>query len=336
MLPMDFSFHSLHLYSKNKESPFNKSTCSWILSSLLLLALLFTSYSISNSYEHSGNRGYLFAGTASAIADSKSSATNLGSSTPSQIQAGPRSILLTNIERIQSVERAGDAMHGNNYLKTFSTVVDEECCNSIQYTPGPQGVAGISYEANQTLDLAGAKRVVFFVKGERGGERISFMAAGSSNFPQTPEPSGALSTIPPLSASQARTDIFEDKNFSKVTEDLVLSNDWTRYQINLNGTDLTRITNPFGFVVSKDNNVGRAVTFSLKGVTYDTKSATDPVDTVEQNITSPASAVSSSNPSNVTDPSATNPPATNSNKTTELVSTSPQSNGNNSTRLALN
>ena len=53
-----------------------------------------------------------------------------------------------------------------------------EMCQFIQYIPGPTGKAGVAYKTAQTLDLSGAKRVVFFAKGELGGENVAFVVAG--------------------------------------------------------------------------------------------------------------------------------------------------------------
>ena len=50
-----------------------------------------------------------------------------------------------------------------------------EACQLIKYTPGPQGVSGTSYKSNSPLDLTGAKIIVFFVKGELGGETVQIL-----------------------------------------------------------------------------------------------------------------------------------------------------------------
>ena len=45
-----------------------------------------------------------------------------------------------------------------------------------QYIPGPIGKAGVAYKSAQPLDLTGAQRIVFFAKGELGGENVSFVS----------------------------------------------------------------------------------------------------------------------------------------------------------------
>ena len=95
-------------------------------------------------------------------------------------QSNSDSILMTQIELLELVERAGDAAQQSDYLKMSAAVGDEECCQLIQYTPGPIGVAGITFKDNNGFDLTNAKRVVFFAKGQQGGESVTFLAAGSS------------------------------------------------------------------------------------------------------------------------------------------------------------
>jgi hypothetical protein len=208
-------------------------------------------------------------------------------------------ILLTSIELLELVDKAGDASLESSYLRMSPGAGDEECCQLIQYTPGPLGVAGITFKENGVLDLSNAKRVVFFAMGQKGGETMKFLAAGRTsensslnNGSPTPVPSSVNSSTP------LPEGIFSDKQFGKVTQDVVLEKNWNRYQISLEGLDLNDITDPFGFVVTSVNSSGAPVTFNLKGVTYDTKPATDPLNTLEGNST-----LSSSNSTNLSSPS---------------------------------
>ena len=192
-----------------------------------------------------------------------------------------------------------------SYLKMSAGAGDEECCQLIQYSPGPLGVAGITFKDNETLDLSNAKRVVFFAMGQRGGETVKFLAAGraSDNSSLNVEsPSSILSSN--NSSASLPEGIFSDKSFGKITQDVVLEKNWTRYQISLEGLDLREISDPFGFVLTSNNNNGSetSVDFHLKGVTYDTKPATDPLDTLEGNSTlSSSNSTSLPTPSNNTD-----------------------------------
>ena len=90
----------------------------------------------------------------------------------------PSSIVLLNIEWLKSAELAGDAAVQPESIKINSIPQDEDCCYVIQYTPGPIGKAGLAYKAPDDFDLSRADRVVFFAKGENGGENVRFLAAG--------------------------------------------------------------------------------------------------------------------------------------------------------------
>lgn len=69
-----------------------------------------------------------------------------------------------------------------------------------------------------------------------GGENVAFVAIGkpSSN------------TIP----SEGQN-IFKKMNFAVISKNITLTNDWTRYEISLNGLGTAGVTDPFGFIVSK-------------------------------------------------------------------------------------
>src|SRR5918996_1631327 len=211
-------------------------------------------------------------------------------------------ILLTSIELLELVDKAGDASLESSYLRMSPGAGDEECCQLIQYTPGPLGVAGITFKENGVLDLSNAKRVVFFAMGQKGGETMKFLAAGRTSENSSLN-NGSPSTIPSSvnGSTPLPEGIFSDKQFGKVTQDVVLEKNWNRYQISLEGLDLKDITDPFGFVVTSVNSSGAPVTFNLKGVTYDTKPATDPLDTLEGNSTlAPSNSTNLSSPSNST------------------------------------
>ena len=212
-------------------------------------------------------------------------------------------ILLTSIELLELVDKAGDASLESSYLKMSPGAGDEECCQLIQYTPGPLGVAGITFKENGVLDLSNAKRVVFFAMGQKGGETMKFLAAGRTSENSSLN-NGSPSTIPSSvnGSTPLPEGIFSDKQFGKVTQDVVLEKNWNRYQISVEGLDLKDITDPFGFVVTSVNSSGAPVTFNLKGVTYDTKPATDPLDTLEGNSTpAPSNSTNLSSPSNSTE-----------------------------------
>jgi hypothetical protein len=194
---------------------------------------------------------------------------------------------IRNIEKSSILDKAGDALvsSGNPVqpnLKILSHAMtpDGNCemCQLIQYTPGPVGKAGIAYRSAQTLDLSGAQRVVFFAKGQVGGENVEFVALG--------KPSNA-SSVPP--------NIFTNMKFAIASKNITLTNQWARYELSLNGTSLTDVIDPFGFILFKEKNQSQPkpspssqsdinnnpVTFFLKGVTFDNKPAVKPIPTIQ-------------------------------------------------------
>jgi hypothetical protein len=194
----------------------------------------------------------------------------------SQIQASS-SPKLSNLEFLP-VQKAGDASHltvNQNFVNP-----DDNCeiCQSIQYTPGLIGKAGVAYKSSGELNLGGAQRIVFFAKGQLGGENVAFVVLG--------KPSNASPT----------TNIFSNLHFAVMSKNITLTNDWARYQIGLNGSNLAGVTAPFGFIVSKvrsqapatlSNNANPQLTdanasqigFFLKGVTFDNNPAINPIST---------------------------------------------------------
>ncbi|MGC2562203.1 MAG: hypothetical protein WA326_04260, partial [Nitrososphaeraceae archaeon] len=182
----------------------------------------------------------------------------------------PSSIVLMNIEDLRATDKTGDAEADPNSLKISSAFNDEESGHTIQYTPAAIGFAGIAYKADKNYDLSNAQRVVFFAKGQNGGENVTFAAVGRNEntaaFNNTDETLGSA---------------FNNQNFSLISEDVSLDRDWKRYQISLEGVDLQRISHPFAFIVHRGLGP-ESVTFSLRDITYDSKPATDPLDTVEQ------------------------------------------------------
>ena len=172
------------------------------------------------------------------------------------------------VEDTPSIDRAGDAefnsrlMIDNDYMDSTNSC---EFCNKIEYTPGAVGKAGIAYR-NDKLDLEGNQRIVFFARGQQGGEEVSFVAIGKSTSGQTTNDG----------------DLFPNGDFAITTKNVTLQNDWKRYEISLNKTKLEDVTLPFGFVIT-DNESPKQI-FYLKGVTFDRKLAQNPLPTVDTKI----------------------------------------------------
>jgi hypothetical protein len=153
----------------------------------------------------------------------------------------------------------------------------------------------IAYTSETPFDLSGAQRIVFFAKGEIGGEIIKALAIGKS-----PD----LVSTPPLNALQ----------FEVVSPDIVLTNDWKRYELNVDGLDLKNVSSPFGLVISNqrestpffpepdsdkppinndsdnppiNNDNVKEVSFYLKGISIDNNPSVDPINIIGSQLTSP-------------------------------------------------
>ena len=81
------------------------------------------------------------------------------------------------------------------------------------------------------------------------------------------------------------TDIFTKTEFTGVSEPVILEKTWKRYQIDVDGVDLSGVDFPFGFIVEQGQGQEN-VAFSLRDVTYDAKIATDPLPLDTTNATS--------------------------------------------------
>ena len=102
------------------------------------------------------------------------------------------------------------------------------------------------------VDLMGAKKLVFYAKGENGGERIEFLAGGLGK-----DEFGNITNPYPDS---------DKVSLGYVT----LTKSWTRYEIDLLNADMSRIGCGFAWVTSRDNNLGHnSVKFYLDDISYD-------------------------------------------------------------------
>ncbi len=81
-----------------------------------------------------------------------------------------------------------------------------------------------SAQENPAYDLTGAKKLVFWARGQDGGEKVSF-TMGSLNGQKY----GDSAKTPPKSGT------------------LTLNKAWTKYELDMSGQDLSRIVNPFSW-----------------------------------------------------------------------------------------
>jgi len=161
-------------------------------------------------------------------------------------------------DRFNEKKLAGDA---NSIIVNEDFVDPErhcEFCTLVEYRPGPRGMAGFAYENDAGLDLAGADKVRFWVMGEQGNERIKFKIAGKSS-----------DIIEDRRSNRLANSIFGSERFALTTEEITLSNDWRRYEIDLRGVNLDDITHPFGFEISKGSSAAQKQVIYIKGLIFD-------------------------------------------------------------------
>lgn len=161
-------------------------------------------------------------------------------------------------------EMAGDAQLPFSFLRVQDSFIDTErdCefCIRVEYVPGPGGVAGIAFRNDQGLDLSTAKKVTFYAMGLDGGEVVKFKAAGKK--------------VDKKDVSDM--EIFNNVKFDRTTEEVTLTKNWKKLEIDISKDDLNGITHPFGLEISKEKNKPDSVVY-LKGVKYEFEPATNPL-----------------------------------------------------------
>lgn len=163
--------------------------------------------------------------------------------------------------------KTGDATLSSPYFRLETHWMDNfgerhcEECTMVEYVPGQKGFAAAAYLSDQVYDFSGAKRVVFFAMGDVGGEKVKFSFAGKD--------------VPADSMAPADK-IFEKRQFAVKSKEVTLENDWQRFEVSLEGTDLKNVKYPFAFELSPTKDVSK-VRFYLHGVTIDSEPANRPL-----------------------------------------------------------
>jgi hypothetical protein len=101
-------------------------------------------------------------------------------------------------------------------------------------------VPGYNYSKN------GLSKVVFWAKGEHGGEILEFKAGGINNPGKK----------------------YRD-SFLASTGRLPLTKEWKRYIIDLSNADLSSVIGGFAWIASADYNHGKQITFFLDSPTLE-------------------------------------------------------------------
>src|SRR5919106_1654431 len=210
-------------------------------------------------------------------------------------------------------ERTGDPVR----VETQMTDADRNCemsCIFVEFTPGRNGKAGLAYVGDAPMDLSGARRVHFFLMGDKGGEMVKVYVAGKS--PSSGQNSSGQN------ASSLRPDSLFREKFAR-SGAITLTNDWERYEISLAGVDLTGVTAPFAIELLRGRNSGPQAIY-FKFIVYENQ-AVDPRFELAANGTN-ATALTATNATatNATALTATNATATNA---TATNATAPDNNG---------
>ncbi len=114
----------------------------------------------------------------------------------------------------------------------------------------PQPNWGIEPDAG--IDLTGATRIEFWVRGEQGGEQVEFFALGVGRDPLTGEP---IETYP-------------DSSPKRSTGYITLTNEWQPHVISLENSDLSYVLGGFGWVTNALRNDDQDVVFYLDDIQY--------------------------------------------------------------------
>jgi hypothetical protein len=146
-------------------------------------------------------------------------------------------------------EKAGDP------LRIEENVNDGEqhcemTCKYIEYQPGSQGKSALAFTTSSLVDLSGAKKVTFFLMGENGGEKVKVKIAGKDP-----------------GAGKKGVELLKEK-FERSSGEITLPNDWKRFEVSLDGVDLTKIRAPFGMDIFKGTGSAKQVVY-LKYIVYE-------------------------------------------------------------------
>lgn len=101
--------------------------------------------------------------------------------------------------------------------------------------------------SSSVLDLERARRLVFYARGEKGGERIQVKAAFAGD-----KPYGDSALVPVM------------------TNWITLEKNWKRYDVQIdNAGQLKRVITPFAVIASYSYNPGGAITVYLDEIYYE-------------------------------------------------------------------
>ena len=124
-------------------------------------------------------------------------------------------------------------------------------CLKITFKSGLKTWAGIYWQYpdgnwgdGPGRKIEGAKKIVFWARGQSGGETVDFKAGG-------------------INAGNKK---YRD-SFEKILDTKVLSTDWQRYEIDLDGADTSSVIGAFSLSVQKSANP-ETISIYLDGICY--------------------------------------------------------------------
>jgi hypothetical protein len=239
---------------------------------------------------------------------SKSVDVSSGSDSSSLIpDASAQSLPFRADHHLQIKEKVGDPVRIEEGIND-GDLHCEMSCKYIEYKPGSQGKAGLAFISDNPLDLSGAKKVHFFLMGEKGGETVKVKIAGKSDKANVTDKN-----------AQKLDNPFKEK-FAKSTDVITLPNQWQRYEVPLDGADLKDVVAPFAIELLKGKGPAKQVVY-LKYIVFEN----EPVD---QRFLLPANATSNAT-SNATNANNTMVEGNNSNTTTTADTPEAENNNNN-------
>jgi hypothetical protein len=158
-------------------------------------------------------------------------------------------------------ETEGDTDSGAEHLKIYENVIDTErhCefCIAFVYTPGQLGKAEVAFSSTvKGYDLSDAKKVSFYIMGDKGDEVVTLKAGGKKTFPNVIDK--------------------KSKDFAVTTKPIKLEKQWQKLEIDLKNKDLKDVTYPFGIEFT-DNKNGQPVVMFVKWIKYESTESTNPL-----------------------------------------------------------
>lgn len=163
-------------------------------------------------------------------------------------------------------DRSYNTLDGS-YVQVQENIIDTrrhcEFCTVIEFRQGSSDdPVDVSWSALRNFNIEGAEKVTFYAMGEEGGESVVFKGAGKKVDGLL---NGRLAKV---------------LDFDVATQPVRLTDDWQKFEVDLSGSSLTGVTNPFGIGIDGQNT--GPVRIFVKGMILEDTPATDPVPLQEE------------------------------------------------------